>query len=70
MEILQIVLLIIGAIVFTVSFFIPDKKVNTKEIREKEEKIIKDIIDKELAGVRLKINEVTEESIEYAIDKS
>ncbi len=70
MEILQIVLLIIGAIVFTVSFFIPDKKVNTKEIREKEEKIIKDIIDKELAGVRLKINEVTEESIEYAKDKS
>lgn len=70
MEILQIVLLIIGAAVFTVSFFIPDKKVNTKEIREKEEKIIKDIIDKELAGVRLKINEVTEESIEYAKDKS
>lgn len=70
MEILQIVILVIGAIIFTASFFIPDKKVNTKEIREKEEKIIKDIIDKELSGVRLKINEVTEESIEYARDKS
>lgn len=70
MEILQIVLLIIGAIIFTASFFIPDKKVNTKEIREKEEKIIKDIIDKELSEVRLRINEVTEESIEYARDKS
>lgn len=70
MEILQIVILIIGAVIFTASFFIPDKKVNTKEIREKEEKIIKDIIDKELSGVRLKINEVTEESIEYARDKS
>ena len=70
MEILQIVVLFVGAILFTVSFFIPDKKVNTKEIREKEEKIIKDIIDKELSGVRLKVNEVTEESIEYARDKS
>lgn len=70
MEIQQIVLLVIGAIIFTASFFIPDKKVNTKEIREKEEKIIKDIIGKELSSVRLKINEVTEESIEYARDKS
>ena len=30
MEILQIVVLILGLILFTVSFFIPDKQVNTK----------------------------------------
>ena len=60
MEILQIVVLFVGAILFTVSFFIPDKQVSTKEIREKEEKIIKDIIDKELADVRRKVDEITE----------
>jgi len=68
MEILQIVVLFVGAILFTVSFFIPDKQVSTKEIREKEEKIIKDIIDKELAGVRRRVDEIAEESIERAKD--
>lgn len=68
MEILQIVILIIGAIIFTISFFIPDKQVSSKEIREKEEKAIKEIIEKELSGIRQKIDEVTEESIERAKD--
>lgn len=68
MEILQVVILIIGAIIFTVSFFIPDKQVSSKEIREREEKAIKDIIDKELNGFREKIDEVTQESIERAKD--
>lgn len=68
MEILQIVVLFVGAILFTVSFFIPDRQVNTKEIREKEERIIKDIIDKELADVRRRVDEITEESIERAKD--
>ena len=68
MEILQIAILIIGAIIFTISFFIPDKQVSSKEIREREEKAIKDIIDKELSGIRQKIDEVTEDSIERAKD--
>lgn len=68
MEILQVVVLFIGAILFTVSFFIPDKQVSTKEIREKEEKIIKDVIDKELADVRYRVDEIVEESIERAKD--
>lgn len=68
MEVLQIVILIVGALIFTVSFFIPDKQVSSKEIREKEEKVIKDIINKELSGIRQKIDEVTEESLERAKD--
>lgn len=68
MEILQVIILIIGAIVFTISFFIPDKQVSAKEIREKEEKAIKEIIEKELSGIRQRIDEVTEESIERAKD--
>jgi len=68
MEILQVVVLFVGAILFTVSFFIPDKQVSNKEIREKEEKIIKDIIDKELADVRRRVDEIADESIERAKD--
>ncbi len=68
MEILQVVVLFVGAILFTVSFFIPDRQSGSKEIREKEERIIKDIIDKELAGVRRRVDEIAEESIERAKD--
>lgn len=66
MEILQIVVLILGAILFTVSFFIPDKKLNTKEIKEKEERIFKELMEREIPDIRKKIDEVTEDSIERA----
>ena len=68
MEVLQVIILLLGAIIFTVSFFIPDKQVSSKEIREKEENAIKEIIEKELSGIRQRIDEVTEESIERAKD--
>ena len=66
MEALQIVILILGALLFTVSFFIPDKQVDTKEIHDKEERIFKELMTKEISDIRQKIDEVTEESIERA----
>lgn len=66
MEILQIVILVFGALLFTVSFFIPDKQVNTKEIRDKEERIFKELVEKEIPDIRKKIEEATEDSIERA----
>lgn len=66
MDVLQIVILVLGAIVFTVSFFIPDKQVNTKEIKEKEERIFKELMERELPDIRKKIDEATEDSIERA----
>lgn len=66
MEILEIVILILGAILFTVSFFIPDKQVNTKEIREKEERIFKELMEREIPDIRRKIEEATEEGLERA----
>ena len=66
METLQIVILIIGALLFTVSFFIPDKKVNTKEIWDKEEWIFKELMEREIPDIRKKIDVATEDSIERA----
>lgn len=66
MEALQIVILIIGALLFTVSFFIPDKQVNPKEIRDKEERIFKELVEKEIPNVRRMIEEAAEDSIERA----
>lgn len=66
MEILQVIVLILGAILFTVSFFIPDKKVSTKEVREKEERIFRELMEKELPDIQKRIEEATEEGIERA----
>ena len=66
MEILQIIILILGALIFTISFFIPDKQVNTKEIRDKEERIFRELVEKEIPDIRKKIDEATEDSIERA----
>lgn len=66
MEVLQIVILVLGALLFTVSFFIPDKQVNTKEIRDKEERIFRELLEKEIPGIRQKLEEATEDSIERA----
>ena len=71
MDVVQILILIAGAVIFTVSFFIPDKQVNAKEIREKEEKIIRELIkqeliEKELPKIQMRIDEITEDSLERA----
>lgn len=64
MDILQIVILGLGAILFTVSFFIPDKQPNPKETKEKEEKIFKELMQRELPDIRKKMDEEVQESIE------
>lgn len=64
MDVLQIVILVLGALLFTVSFFIPDKQVNTKEIKEKEERIFKELIEREMPNIREKIEEAAQDSIE------
>ena len=66
MDVLQIIVLILGAVLFTVSFFIPDKQVNTKEIKEKEERIFKELVEQELPDIRKMIEDATEEENEIA----
>ncbi len=66
MEILQIVVLVLGLVLFTVSFFIPDKQTNTKEVREKEEQIFKELVEREIPDIRQKLNEEAEGIVESA----
>ena len=66
MEALQILILILGALIFTVSFFIPDKQVNTKETRDREEHIFRELVEKEIPDIQKKIDDVTQDSLERA----
>lgn len=68
MDIMEIVLLIAGGIIFILSFFIPDKKdARTGNLREEE---IRDLVNRELESVRNHVDEVVEEAVTYAVEKT
>ena len=68
MDIMEIVLLIAGGIIFILSFFIPDKKdARTGNLREEE---IRDLVNRELESMRNHVDEVVEEAVTYAVEKT
>lgn len=69
MSTMEIALLVIGVIIFALSFIIPDKKgsadlsgVNPDEIRK--------AMENELNGMKLKVNEATDVTVEHAVEKA
>jgi len=66
MGITEIVLLVIGGLFFVISFFLPDGK---KEEKITEEQI-KTLVDKEIEGAKSKIDDMVEETVTYAVEKT
>ncbi len=65
MGILEIVLLILGAVLCAVSFILPKKREELDEDSKRQAgEQIRSILDKEIAGVQTKIDEVISETIE------
>lgn len=73
MTVAEIVILIIGAILFTISFFIPDRDKGYEGdggfSKDVAEKAAKDAVQAEIKKVKLTIEEATEESIADNKDK-
>ncbi len=68
---MEITLLILGVVIFLASFFIKDKdKPKSQSDMEFERNEIKRLIDKEFDGMTLRVNEATDGSIEYAMEKA
>lgn len=71
MDIMEIVLLIIGVIVFVVSFLIPIGKGDTlAHDREMARDEINDLVAKELERIRSQVDDTVEEAIEYSMEKT
>lgn len=71
MNITELILLIFGGIVFTVSFFLPSGDRKEKEaIGKAEEEEIKDIIGREVEEAKTKINDIVDETITYSMEKT
>lgn len=71
METMEIVLLIAGGIIFILSFFIPEKKGTvsgqTKEVAREE---IAELVNREMENVRGHVDDVVEEAVTYAMEKT
>jgi len=68
---MEIALLVIGVIIFVLSFLLPggsDKKSEKQIAREEEE--VRRMMEQELDGMKLRVNEATNESIDYAVDRA
>lgn len=71
MNIMEIVLLIVGAVVFAVSFLIPDSKGDVlAHDREMARDEINDLVARELEKIRSQVDETVEEAIEYSMEKT
>lgn len=70
MTVFGIVLLVVGVIIFAVSFFIPDKADRqTRKEKEKQQEEVRRMLEKELDSMKLRVNEATNETVEYGMDK-
>lgn len=71
MGITEILLLVIGGVIFTLSFILPAKK---EELSETSKSLAKDeietLVSKEMENIRSHVDDVVEESMEYAMEKT
>ena len=71
MTAIEIALLVLGAIIFAVSFAIPEMKSEpSKEQQKLSEAEIRKIIDREMEHVRERVDDVVDETIDYTMEKT
>lgn len=64
-----IILLVLGVAVFVLSFLLPVKSEEEKEI-EFSEDLIRDLVGKEVEGAKSQLNDIVDETITYAMEKT
>lgn len=71
MAVMEIALLVIGVIIFIISFLLPDngEKKSEKEIVAQKEEVHR-LVEQEIDGMKLRVNEATNETVEYAVGKA
>lgn len=71
MEVIEVVLIILGIIVFVLSFLLPAGKKNEVIDNSKiNEEALKEMLNKEMENVKSQIGDIVEETISYAIEKT
>ena len=69
MELVEIVLLIAGLLVFILSFVIPaNMEVDMSDTKELAKEEIKDMVSAEMLQIKNQVNDVVEEAVTYAVE--
>lgn len=68
---MEIALLLLGVIIFVISFLLPNRTpAKSPKEKEKEKEEVRRIMEKELDSMKLCVNEATNETVEYAVQKT
>ncbi len=71
MSLLEIILLVVGAVLFVVSFLIPEKEEKlSQESRMMAKKEIRKMVSEEMEAVRNHVDELVDETVNYAMEKT
>ena len=65
MEMMEIILLVAGGLIFILSFFIPDKKGAAGSLGHSAENEVKELVSREMESLRSHMDEVVEEAVTY-----
>lgn len=68
MDIMEIILLVAGGIIFVLSFFIPDRKTTSGSAPSGDE--VRALVEEELAAARNHADEIVEETVSYTMEKT
>lgn len=68
MSIMEVCLLVIGVSAFVLSFILPDRKGKNKAT-EFDTEALKALMEKEMKDAKIKVEEIVDESYQYAIEK-
>ncbi|MGN0376051.1 MAG: DUF6115 domain-containing protein [Suilimivivens sp.] len=67
----ELILLIFGGVVFTISFFLPSgRREDSEGISQLNEEQIKEIIDREVKQAKEQISDIVDETITYSMEKT
>ncbi|MCM1126706.1 MAG: DUF6115 domain-containing protein [Lachnospiraceae bacterium] len=70
MGIMEIVLIVLGVIVFVGSFLLPAGKKSDEDEKALSEEIIHEMVEKEVEGAKTQIGDIVDETITYAMEKT
>ncbi len=71
MEVMEIILILMGVIVFILSFLIPAGRGGSEgRSAELGERAVREMVDREVEGVRAQINGIVDETVSYALEKT
>ncbi len=70
MEVMEILLLVAGAVVFILSFIIPAKKEDSEEVLGLAKEEIKELVASEMGQIKSQVNDTVDEAIIYAMEKT